>query len=94
MVGSMVTGSTLAALSYQLPLPKTVTKPLHASMLLGVFIAVCCGLHAVFKYHDAKCDPAPPPPLPRLPHDRRSLLAPRPVLTRSFPSPDRRLLAL
>ena len=93
MVGSMVTGSTLAALSYQLPLAKTVTKPLHAAMLLGVFIAMCCGLHAVFKYHDAKCDPAPPPPcrasLPAQLVCTTARLDPLP-----FPSPDRRLLAL
>eukprot|EP01046_Picozoa_sp_COSAG06_P029734 COSAG06_NODE_2778_length_6298_cov_7.107437_6_plen_175_part_00 len=54
MVASMVTGTTLAALCYHTPLQKTVTKPLHAAILFVSFILMCCGLRAVFSYHDNK----------------------------------------
>ena len=55
----MVFGTTCAILSYQLPLEKTVTKPLHFVLLFVSFIVLCCGLHAVFKYHDTKTPPIP-----------------------------------
>lgn len=55
MVASMVTGTTLAALCYHAPgLKKEVSKPLHAAILFVSFIMMCCGLRAVFKYHDNK----------------------------------------
>lgn len=62
MVASMIFGTTCAILSYQLPLEKTVTKPLHFVLLFVSFIVLCCGLHAVFKYHDTK----KPKPIPNM----------------------------
>lgn len=54
MVASMIFGTTCAALSYQLPAPKKVTKPIHYTILCLAFPVLCAGLHAVFKYHDTK----------------------------------------
>jgi hypothetical protein len=54
MVASMIFGTTCAVLSYQLPLEKSITKPLHMALLFISFVVICVGLHAVFKYHNTK----------------------------------------
>jgi hypothetical protein len=66
MVASMVFGTTCAVLSYQLPLEKSITKPLHYTLLFISFIVICFGLHAVFKYHDTKMFKGNSKPIPNM----------------------------